>query len=170
MEYRLSIDDDTVLVEVEPAGDNFLSVSTGNSSHQISYSIIDGYHIRLHIDGKGINAYVAGNSDEKQVVINGMSYRIGDADAAETKGPRKARAGRTPDKVATPMPAMVAQVMVKEGDIVVKDQPLIVVSAMKLETTLGAPFSGRVTKINTSEGAKVMPGEILIDIEKEGEE
>ena len=38
---------------------------------------------------------------------------------------------------------------------------------MKMETTLKAPFAGKVVKVNTAEGAKVMPGEILVDIERE---
>jgi biotin carboxyl carrier protein len=40
---------------------------------------------------------------------------------------------------------------------------------MKMETTLTAPFPGRVTGINVSVGEKVMPGKILVDIEQEPE-
>ena len=167
MDYKFSVNDDSLPVQVEPSGDNSLSLSIGDESHEIRYSTINDHHIRLYIDGKGINAYVAGDSDEKLIVINGTTYRVADADALEMKGPRKAQAGQTPNEVTAPMPAVVVQVMVKEGDRVEKGRPLIVVSAMKMESTLGAPFSGKVTKINTTEGAKVMPGEILVDIEKE---
>jgi biotin carboxyl carrier protein len=38
-----------------------------------------------------------------------------------------------------------------------------------METTLQAPFKGKVLKINVAEGEKVMPGQILVDIEKEEE-
>jgi pyruvate carboxylase len=38
---------------------------------------------------------------------------------------------------------------------------------MKMETTLFAPFDGTVKKVNVAEGDKVMPGDILVDIEKE---
>ncbi|HOS98411.1 MAG TPA: acetyl-CoA carboxylase biotin carboxyl carrier protein subunit [Deltaproteobacteria bacterium] len=41
------------------------------------------------------------------------------------------------------------------------------VSAMKMETTLSAPFPGIVTRINCAEGDKVMPGQILVDIERD---
>jgi biotin carboxyl carrier protein len=56
--------------------------------------------------------------------------------------------------------------MVSEGDEVEKGQSVVVVSAMKMETTLSAPFKGKVTRINVKEGQKVMPGEMLVDIEK----
>ena len=59
--------------------------------------------------------------------------------------------------------------MVAEGDLVEKGQRIIVVSDMKMEETLQAPFKGKVLKINVAEGDKVMPGQILVDIEREEE-
>jgi len=59
--------------------------------------------------------------------------------------------------------------MVSEGDDVEKGQGVVVVSAMKMETTLQAPFKGKVVQINVAEGDKVMPGQILVDIEREKE-
>jgi biotin carboxyl carrier protein len=67
------------------------------------------------------------------------------------------------------MPSVVVRIPVSEGDWVRKGQAVIVLTAMKMETTLTAPFPGRVTKINVAEGEKVMPGRILVDIEKEAE-
>lgn len=170
MEYKLSINGETTAVEVETTGENSLSATIGESVRQVEYSRIDDNHIRMVIDGKSVNAYVAGASDEKMIVINGTTYRIGDADAAETRSRGKGRGGKSPNEVMTPMPAMVVKILIKEEDVVTKDQPLMTVSAMKMETTLRAPYGGRVTKINTSEGEKVMPGNILVDIEKEKEE
>jgi len=43
-----------------------------------------------------------------------------------------------------------------------------VVSAMKMETTLKAPFDGVVKHINTRVDARVMPGDILVDMEERG--
>ena len=38
---------------------------------------------------------------------------------------------------------------------------------MKMETTLTAPFGGKVRTVNVAQGDKVMPGQILIDIDKD---
>ena len=38
---------------------------------------------------------------------------------------------------------------------------------MKMEATLTAPFDARVVRINVAEGDKVMPGDILVDLEAE---
>ena len=56
------------------------------------------------------------------------------------------------------------------GDRVRKGQGLVVVSAMKMEMTLSAPYAGTVTLVSTEAGAKVSPGEILVEIEPEAED
>jgi 3-methylcrotonyl-CoA carboxylase alpha subunit len=63
------------------------------------------------------------------------------------------------------MPAIVVLVPVAEGDWVEKGQVVMVISAMKMETSLKAPYGGRITRIKVNEGDKVMPGDILVDIE-----
>jgi len=57
------------------------------------------------------------------------------------------------------------RVLVEKGQEVVKGQGLVVVSAMKMEMTLAAPYSGTVRAVNTQVGAQVSPGEILVEIE-----
>jgi biotin carboxyl carrier protein len=69
--------------------------------------------------------------------------------------------------VTPPIPSVVVRILVAEGDRVEKGKGVVVVSAMKMETTLQAPFAGTVLKVNVAEGDKVMPGEILVNIEKE---
>jgi biotin carboxyl carrier protein len=38
---------------------------------------------------------------------------------------------------------------------------------MKMETTLTAPSEGRVRSVNVAVGDKVMPGQILVDIDRD---
>jgi biotin carboxyl carrier protein len=38
---------------------------------------------------------------------------------------------------------------------------------MKMETTLTAPYDGKVKKINASINQKVAPGDVLVEIEEE---
>jgi 3-methylcrotonyl-CoA carboxylase alpha subunit len=74
-----------------------------------------------------------------------------------------------PQEITPPMPSVVVRIMIAEGDLVEKGQSVMVVSAMKMETTLQAPFKGKVLKINVAEGDKVMPGQILAVIERKEE-
>ena len=72
-----------------------------------------------------------------------------------------------PGDVTPPMPSVVVRILVEEGDRVKKGQGLVVVTAMKMETTLKAPYNGRVKAIKTTVDAKVAPGDILVEIEEE---
>ena len=70
-----------------------------------------------------------------------------------------------PQDVTPPMPAVVVRIPVRVGDSVKQGQGVIVVESMKMETTLSAPFDGRVRTVNVAKGDKVMPGRILVDID-----
>lgn len=69
--------------------------------------------------------------------------------------------------VTPPMPGQVIQILVEVGDRVEVGQTVVVISAMKMESNLNAPHAGTVTAINTTVGAQVKPGDILVDIEEE---
>lgn len=74
-----------------------------------------------------------------------------------------------PGAVTPPTPAVVARVLVKAGDTVVRGQPLVVVSAMKMETTLQAPRDGVVRAVCTAVGSQVRPGDTLVIVGPGGE-
>jgi acetyl/propionyl-CoA carboxylase alpha subunit len=78
------------------------------------------------------------------------------------------RPGLPPGAVTPPMPAVVVAVLVEEGRAVARGEPLVVVSAMKTESQLVSPLAGRVRSVNTRVGARVRPGEILVQVEPEG--
>ena len=82
---------------------------------------------------------------------------------------RKKGVADMPTEVTPPMPSVIMKVLVEKGSRVTKGDGVVVVSAMKMETTLNAPYDGIVTSINTAEGEKAMPGDILVDIEKDEE-
>jgi biotin carboxyl carrier protein len=65
------------------------------------------------------------------------------------------------------MPAVVVAVLVEAGLAVARGDPLVVVSAMKTETQLVAPIAGRVAAVSARVGAKVRPGDVLVQIEPE---
>ena len=170
MHYRLKMGEETLTYGVDPVKENQIKVSTGEKTLDVSYTVITDHHVHLVVDGVGVNAFVTGEEGEKTILIRGVPYVVCDADrtARTRKGARDM--ARLPLVITPPMPSVVIRIMVAEGDSVQKGDSVIVLTAMKMETTLTAPFSGRVTGINVSVGEKVMPGKILVDIEKEPED
>ncbi len=64
----------------------------------------------------------------------------------------------------------IAKWLVKEGDIVVEDQPLVEISTDKVDTEIPSPGAGRIAKIVTAEGQTVPVGATLAVIEPAGAE
>ena len=170
MHYRFKIGEETLTFDADPIKENHLKVSTGEKTLDVSYTVITDHHVHWVVDGVGVNAFVTGEKGEKTILIRGVPYVVCDADITTRtrKGARDLT--KLPQVITPPMPSVVIRIMVAEGDSVQKGDNVIVLTAMKMETTLTAPFPGRVTGINVSVGEKVMPGKILVDIEKKPED
>ncbi|MDX2503047.1 MAG: sodium-extruding oxaloacetate decarboxylase subunit alpha [Gammaproteobacteria bacterium] len=70
-----------------------------------------------------------------------------------------------PGHVTTSMPGVIVEVLVKVDDEVEAGTPVIITEAMKMETEIQAPISGKVSEVYVSKGDAVNPDEILIAID-----
>jgi biotin carboxyl carrier protein len=170
MQYRLKVDENVTCYDVDISGPDAIKIADGVRTINANYSTVSDNEIHIVVEGTGFNAFITGSSGEKNIVINGIAYCIQDADIAEQTRKSRKGAGGLPQEITPPMPSVVERIMVAVGDKVEKGDGVVVVAAMKMETTLIAPFNGRVAKINVAAGDKVMPGMILVDIEKLQEE
>ena len=84
--------------------------------------------------------------------------------AGRKGGSQRPRAMR-PGHVTTSMPGTIIDVLVEIGQEVKAGDPVLVTEAMKMETEVQAPISGKVTAIHVTKGESVNPDETLIEIE-----
>lgn len=68
------------------------------------------------------------------------------------------------DRIAAPMPGLIVDVLVKEGDEVARGAALVVLEAMKMETRLTAPATGRVRCVHCAKGQTVERGQVLVEL------
>jgi biotin carboxyl carrier protein len=167
MHYNLMIQEETTTLGVTQNEDGSIAIATPDKHLAVTCRRIDDCHLFVTIDGVGYNAFVSGDGHTRQVVIDGVHYRVVDADAQARLTAAGAAPQALPREVTPPMPAVVVKIMAAEGQRVTAGAGLVVVSAMKMETTLTAPFDARVVRVNVAEGDKVMPGDILVDLEAE---
>ena len=59
----------------------------------------------------------------------------------------------------------IAKIMVKNGQMVSKEEPVIFIEAMKMEYQLVALKSGKVFGVKNKKGDLIEKGEILLEIE-----
>src|SRR5690606_27357955 len=74
---------------------------------------------------------------------------------------------KTSDDVYAPMPGIILEVQVQEGDKVSQGDYLCVLEAMKMENALTAPRDGIIKSVQVAKGDTVEKGKLLIEFEKD---
>jgi 3-methylcrotonyl-CoA carboxylase alpha subunit len=111
-------------------------------------------------DGRTRRATVVRHRDRVLVALGGRTYAFAAGDAARAAS----SAGGGTGKIAAPRPGKVIAVLVQVGDRVEHGQPVVVIEAMKMETTLTADVDGEVTRVAAVPGETVDGGSVLIEI------
>jgi biotin carboxyl carrier protein len=109
------------------------------------------------------------NSRQYTFSINGNRYQVkieNELDALISKMGLSLGNASLEDEIHAPMPGLILEVNVSEGDTVQKGDFLCVLEAMKMENTLTAPRDGVVKSITIAKGETVEKGKLLIELEK----
>ena len=129
------------------------------------------YHIQVTGGGhKTLNRrplYVSVDGVPEEIIVETLqeleTTSAGGTSNATAGGSKHPRA-HAPGHVTTSMPGTIVEVLVKMGDSVKAGDPVLVTEAMKMETEVQAPISGKVTAVNVKKGDSVNPDEALIEI------
>merc|ERR1719182_352747 len=97
--------------------------------------------------------------------LNGERWFVPVTDnSVETASSKREKAiASEPGSVGAPMPGVVVDVKVKPGDVVTEGEPLVVLSAMKMETVLPAPKGGKVERLLVNAGDQVEGNDLLME-------
>lgn len=68
-------------------------------------------------------------------------------------------------QIGAPLQGLLSTILVKKGDKVIKNQPLFIIEAMKMETTITATEEAVVKKIILKEGALVNSEDLIIELQ-----
>jgi pyruvate carboxylase len=67
-------------------------------------------------------------------------------------------------QIAAPLQGMLSKLLVKKDEPVKKNQPLFVIEAMKMETTITATADGSVKNLELASGALVNTGDLILEL------
>jgi len=140
------------------------------------HGLSEGEEARIDMDkGKShmVKLVSIGSIDEegmRQVVfeVDGFrrEVRVEDKNAVSLSVKAKAETAdpENPFHIGAGIPGKIIEVLVKEGDAVSENQPLMVVEAMKMETQMVAPFDGVVSRVLVKPDQQVESNELLMEL------
>jgi pyruvate carboxylase len=99
--------------------------------------------------------------------LNGQPREVDVRDKSlEVKGEQRQKADVTiPGQVGAPLPGMVTTIAVAEAQEVKKGDRLLVIEAMKMQSTVYAPVGGKVIKVHAKPGQQVESKDLLLSIQ-----
>ena len=127
--------------------------------------------MQIVVDGKAYEVEVEVEGEE--ALLSGSSGRQGGEAQLQSKvlptAPRPhAHSADCVDesKVChSPVAGIVVRVNVKPGDELLPDDLILVLEAMKMETSLTAPFAGKVKSVKVVPGEAVKVNQVLVEFE-----
>jgi acetyl/propionyl-CoA carboxylase alpha subunit len=115
------------------------------------------------------HAFAAPSSPSRDVVVaggwaqyRGWAYPVADDELDAVSLPPPG------GSLTAPVPASVRSVHVAEGDRVAVGDAMVVLEAMKIQTSVRTPAGGTVTAVRVHEGDAVVAGQVLVEIEEDG--
>jgi biotin carboxyl carrier protein len=70
----------------------------------------------------------------------------------------------TTEYIKAPMPGKIIDVLVREGSVVQRGEPIVILEAMKMQNEILSPVNGTVLKISAKANTNVMKDDILVEI------
>ena len=135
---------------------NLYNVVIGDIEDNIAHVEVNGTHYTVEMEKKPKAA------PAPKPVARPVAKPAG-APAPASAPASKPAAGKS--GVKSPLPGVILDIKVKEGDEVKKGQTVIILEAMKMENSINADKDGKVTAINVSKGESVLEGTDLVIIE-----
>jgi biotin carboxyl carrier protein len=162
--YQASIEEHSFQIEVDP------TVSVQGKPKQVKFNAYNG-SFQLEMDGKTKEADVVSiDKDAKLVMlrIEGKKYTVQIKESVDLLLEKLGMTSRTQKKfnhLKAPMPGLISKIFVKEGDMVKKGEPLLILEAMKMENVFKASADATVKSIFITEKQGVEKGITLIEFE-----
>src|SRR3990172_3705974 len=166
MKYITAIGDQEYTIEI--LGPRHVSVN--GKLYDVDFQSISGQPVfSLLVDGRSYQpAVFPGEEDTLQVLMRGTLYIATVEDERER---RLKSAGGTGARVSgefvlrAPMPGLIVNVPVSEGQDVKKGDVLVILESMKMQNELKSPRDGKVTRVQAKPGNSVEQRQTILSVE-----
>lgn len=164
MKYYATIEDQTFEIEINQLGE----LCIDGECAEVDFQSIGGGSIYSLLLGKtSYEAMVEARDDCYEVLVQGTLYRVNVQDERMRRLAYAARGFASPSgeiAIKAPMPGLIVDVPVREGQAVEEGSVLVVLESMKMENQLKAPRAGVVSQVRVQSGQSVEQHETLVAI------
>jgi pyruvate carboxylase len=95
--------------------------------------------------------------------LNGQTRNVRVRDNAVVSKTQVNQKASGDHEVGAPLQGKLSEVVIKDGERVSRGDPLFVIEAMKMETTLSAPFDGTIKKVHLQAGVLVQQDDLIVE-------
>ena len=169
MELELKVNKRNAIVKEVKREGNILTIAVDDVEYEVDIIKVSNQEFSVLYEGRSFNIEVIESKEPKHYNVNTL-YSKFDVEVVDNES--RYRQSRMQSKqilndntIRSPMPGKVVRVFVKPGDIVEAGQPLIVLSAMKMESEFKAGQRGIVKEVPVKEGETVDNDQLLVVID-----
>jgi|SRR3989344_9543034 len=125
--------------------------------------------LSVKVDGKEYQVFVEETEDGRILVHCGNDvYEVEtkkDVETSAIERLQKKESGAGANEIISPLPGLIYEIKVKQGDKVTQGQSLITLMAMKMENDITAPRDCTIKEIKVKKNDNVNRGDVLVTIE-----
>lgn len=164
MRYISTVDGEEFLIEI--IDERHLSIN--GRVMQFDFESIGGQPVySLLVDGQSFEAYVYPAENQWQVLLRGHFYpvKVEDARIKRLKAEAEVKVVEQKEyRLRAPMPGLIIDVPVKEGDEVEEGSVLVILESMKMQNELRSPRAGKVSRLRVEPGDSVEQNQTLLSV------
>jgi len=161
LQYR----DEVLEIPVSFEGDGCCTVEMPGAPVHVSSMRRDDDLVVLDLDTRLLRAAVVPEERGVHVLRGGLSQFFGLPDRSSAEDDSE----DTVVQVSAPLPGRVVSVAVAPGDVVDRGTELLVIEAMKMETSIRAPRAGTIAEVGVAVGEQVDDATVLVSYEQQDE-
>ena len=169
MSYQVRLNDRIAEIELLARTGNMVSVAIDGSEYTADVIMVEQGVYSILLNNKSYNVELFPGEQPRTYSVTTkqdvFEAEIIDAEARYRMNRSKGLASDSDGVLVSPMPGKVVRVMVALGDSVTVGQPLVIVSAMKMESEFRAKVDGIVSEVRVNDGDIVEAKQVMMVIE-----
>ncbi len=163
MKYLTTVNGQTFEIEVARDG----KITVNGKERSVDFQGISESLISALIDNRSVEALVELRDGRYQILLGGDQYEVEVMDERQQRLMKSSSGfgeSQGEQVVRSPMPGLIVEIRVQEGQPVKKGDPLCVLESMKMENEIKSPKAGTVARVHIGKGDNVEQNRVLFTL------